>query len=106
MKSEILALCLIVGGFTYAFRVLPLRMDLSRLQPRGALSRFLAATGPAAIATLFALSLVSVLSPSLSHLLPAGAGVAAVVVLFALTRSVVLATLAGAAVYGAVFALV
>lgn len=106
MRGEILALCLIVGAFTYAFRVLPTRMDLSRLQPTGALSRFLAATGPAAIATLFVMSFVTTTNLSLPSLLPAGAGVGAVLAVFGVTRSVVAATLTGSIVYGAVFAVV
>ena len=93
MRAEILILALVVGGCTWAFRFFPTRADLSALPAGGWLSRFLAATGPAAIATLFTASV-----------LPLLAGTAAVVGLFALTRSVVGATLAGGLVYGLVFA--
>ena len=51
MRADILTLALIVGLFTWAFRFFPTRADISRLPHGGALSRFLAATGPAAIAT-------------------------------------------------------
>jgi branched-subunit amino acid transport protein len=101
MRSEILILCLIVGAFTWAFRYLPTRMDMSRLPESGPLSRFLSATGPAAIATLFVASALPMLSGGMP--LPLLAGTGAVVAIYALSRSVVGATMAGAAAYGAVF---
>ena len=50
MRAEILTLALIVGAFTWAFRYFPTRADLSAMPQGGPLSRFLGATGPAAIA--------------------------------------------------------
>lgn len=106
MRPEILTLCLIVGAFTYAFRVLPTRMDLSRIPATGALSRFLAATGPSAIATLFVVSFLSGTSAEGATLFPALAGAVAVLALFRASGSVVAATLAGSAAYGVVYLLI
>ena len=102
MRAEILILALVVGACTWAFRFFPTRADLSALPAGGRLSRFLAATGPAAIATLFTASALPLLQSGAP--LPLVAGTAAVLGLFALTRSVVAATLAGGLTYGLVFA--
>lgn len=100
MRAEILILALIVGVFTWAFRFFPTRADLSALPQGGRLSRFLAATGPAAIATLFTASALPYLQGDLP--LPAIIGTFAVLVVYAASRSVVGATMAGSAVYGLV----
>lgn len=104
MRGDLLTLALIVGAFTWAFRYLPTRADLSRIPTEGWLSRFLAATGPAAIATLFVASMLPMLPPQIAGMGPLASGVLVVGLVFALSRSVVGATVAGAAVYGAVFA--
>lgn len=98
MRAEIVTLALIVGAFTWAFRYLPTRADLSAMREGGALARFLAATGPAAIATLFTASVLPYLQGGVA--LPLILGTAAVIAVFALSRSVVGATMAGAAGYG------
>ena len=54
MRPDVLALILAVGASSWAFRALPFRLNLSGLAPGGHLGRLLAATGPAAIAALFA----------------------------------------------------
>jgi hypothetical protein len=77
-----------------------------RLAPGGRLERFLAATGPAAIGTLFVASILPLISPDLTTLLPGIGGTLAVVAVFLARRSVVAATLAGALVYGLAFWLV
>ena len=105
MRAEILSLALIVGACTYGFRFLPTRADLSGLKPGSVLSRFLAATGPAAIATLFVASILPMVQSDLWGQGPLAGGVLAILVCYAATRSVVSATLAGAAVYGGVFAI-
>lgn len=102
MRAEILLLALAVGACTWAFRVLPTRADLSALPQGGWLSRFLAATGPAAIATLFTASALPMVQGGAP--VPLLAGVAAVLAVFGLTRSVVGATLAGSAGYALAFA--
>jgi branched-subunit amino acid transport protein len=102
MRAEILTLALLVGAFTWAFRVLPTRADLSAMPEGGLLSRFLAATGPAAIATLFTASVLPMVQGGMP--VPLAGGTVAVLALFATTRSVVAATLAGSVAYGALFA--
>lgn len=106
MRVEILILALIVGAFTYSFRYLPMRINLMAIKPGGPLSRFLSSTGPAAIATLFVASILPALQSSLSGHAPLTFGIVAVLAAFAVTRSVVGATLAGALAYGAIFALI
>ena len=103
MRAEILILALIVGACTWAFRALPTRADLSALPERGLLSRLMAATGPAAIATLVAASALPLLSSGAP--VPLMAGTLAVLAVFAASRSVVGATMAGALAYGIAFAL-
>jgi len=102
MRLEILALMGCVGLCVWAFRVLPMRLDLARMPANGAQARFFAATGVAAIATLFVASMLPELAKG--RVLPAGLGSAAVLLVYWPSKSVVLSTLAGAAVYGAVFA--
>ena len=103
MRAEVIQLALIAGAFTWAFRYLPLRMDLSDLKPGGLMARFLAATGPAAIGTLFVAEVMPYLAGPLAPLL---AGVVAVVAVFYWTRSAVGATLAGSLAFGLITAIV
>lgn len=98
MRAEILTLALIVGAFTWAFRFFPTRADLTAIPTSGWLSRFLAATGPAAIATLFTASALPIVQGGLP--LPLAFGTVAVLGCFAATRSVVGSTMAGSAAYG------
>ena len=105
MSPDLLTMALIVGVFTWAFRFLPTRLDLSRLHPDGHLVRFLAATGPAAIATLVVASVWPMVSAALVEMVPLAAGVVSVVGVFRWRRSVVAATLAGSLAYGVTFAL-
>ena len=105
MRREVLLLALIVGVCTWGLRYFPLRADLQDLKPDGALARFLGATGPAAIATLFVAEVMPLVTFPLTGLVPLVAGVLAVAAVFVGARSVVLATLAGSAAYGIAFAL-
>ena len=105
MNHDLLTMALIVGVFTWAFRFLPTRLDLTKLHPDGHLVRFLAATGPAAIATLVVASVWPMVAVSQGKMVPLAVGVATVVVVFRWRRSVVLATLAGSLAYGVAFAL-
>lgn len=104
MRVEIVLLALVVGVCNWLFRYLPTRANLHALPPGAPLSRFLAATGPAAIGTLFVASVLPMVrvatGPSGAVL---GAGVGAVGLVFALTRSVAAATVAGAVTYGLAF---
>lgn len=105
MRSDVIALAVIVGACTWAFRYIPLRMDLSDVPPDGLLGRFLAATGPAAIGTLFVAEVLPYLHQPLSGQIPLGAGILVVIAVYAGTRSAVLATVMGALAYGVTTAL-
>lgn len=100
MVSEAAKLALIVGICTWAFRYLPLRARLQDVAPDGPLGRFLAATGPAAIATLFVAEAMPYFGHVEGRLVPLVAGVAAVVAVFRWRQSAVLSTLAGSVAYG------
>ena len=106
MRSEVLLLALVTGAFTWAFRYLPLKMDLSDLKPDSRFGRFLAATGPAAIGTLFVAELMPYLQQPLTDQGPLVAGTLAVLAVFAASRSAVLGTMAGALAFGVVSALI
>ena len=105
MNGDLVSLALIVGAANWAFRALPVLLLRRDLPPGGAMERFLAATGPAAIATLFTASVLPQLWPVPRDMLPLAAGIAATVLAFLPRRSVVMATLVGAAAYGLAFAL-
>lgn len=104
MSGEVLVLALIVGAANWGFRYLPIRFGLGAGAEDGLFARFLAAVGPAAIATLFVASALpfAVAGEGIAPL----AGTAGVVAVWVWRRSVVLATLAGAVVYAMAFALI
>jgi branched-subunit amino acid transport protein len=104
MRIELFLMALAVGAATYAFRVLPTRMARADLPEGGMLARFLASTGPAAIATLFTASVLPLVRDG-GLPLPLLMGTLAVGAAFILRKSVVLATLAGAMAYGTGFAM-
>ena len=100
MRVEVVTLALTVGALTWAFRTLPLRTALHAVRSDTVTGRFLAATGPAAIATLFVAALLPYVRRAGEGHLPLMAGVAGVLAVFFWRRSVVLATLAGSVVFG------
>ncbi len=100
MNLEVLTIALLAGAANWAFRVLPTLARTERLAPDSLLERFLAATGPAAIATLFVAAILPSLSLHLSQVLPVATGIVAVLTVYLAGRSVVLATLAGAVAHG------
>ncbi|MEY4982846.1 MAG: hypothetical protein RIR62_1112 [Pseudomonadota bacterium] len=104
MNPDILTLALIVGAANWIFRYGPMRLDLGARAETGPLARFLAATGPAAIATLVVASILPMAGDA-ARLLPLAAGTAAVLALWVWRRSVVISTLGGAVVYGLAVAL-
>ncbi|WP_284164656.1 AzlD domain-containing protein [Frigidibacter sp. SD6-1] len=107
MRLEVLALALIVGACNWAFRYVPTRANLHELPSGSPVTRFLAATGPAAIGTLFVASALPLVNDrSGPATLTLGTGVGAVLLIYAATRSVAVATLAGALAYGGAFWLV
>ncbi|MCD7058707.1 AzlD domain-containing protein [Pelagibacterium xiamenense] len=106
MNADLVIITLIVGIGTWVFRVLPTKIDLTAGRPGGPVSRFLAATGPAAIAALFAVSFLPMLEPDMTVLAPVAIGIAATVAGFAFRRDVALATVFGAIAYGLAYALI
>jgi hypothetical protein len=100
LNLNLFFMALLVGLCTWAFRYGPTRLNLKDMPEDGLLARFLAASGPAAIATLFVASALPVLRAGTEKALPLAAGTLGVLVVFYLRRSVVAATLAGAASYG------
>lgn len=103
MNPDLVILALMAGAANWAFRALPVLLMKREARPGGLAARFLAATGPAAIATLFVASVLPQLWPVPRDLWPLAAGVAATVLAFLPRRSVVAGTLAGAAGYAAAF---
>lgn len=106
MNWDLLAVACLAGAANWAFRAGPILLHSDRMGARGWLERFLSATGPAAIATLFTASILPALVPDPSSLVPVLAGTLAVLGTWLVRRSVVLATLAGALVHGIAFWLV
>ena len=102
MRAEIVVLMVAVGLSVWALRVLPIMLMRADMPKGGAMARFFAATGVAAIATLFAAGILPEFGNG--RIWPALAGSVAVVAVYWPSKSVVLATVAGAAVYGGVFA--
>lgn len=103
MNTDLMLMACAVGVATWAFRYGPTKLSLQDLPPDSLRARFIAATGPAAIATLFVASSLPVLSDGAGLAAPLLAGTLAVLGVFFWRRSVVAATLAGAAAYGAAF---
>ena len=101
MNQDLLIVALLAGAANWAFRALPILARTDKLASGGWLQRFLGATGPAAIATLFVAAILPALAPELLWLFPLVAGILGVTGTFYLAgRSVVLATLAGAFCHG------
>jgi Branched-chain amino acid transport protein (AzlD) len=106
MNTDLLLVAVMAGAANWAFRVLPTRMQLSDRPESSLLAQFLAATGPAAIATLFVASILPALTLVPRDLASFVFGTGAVLAVFFGTRSVVGATMAGSVAYGlAVWAL-
>lgn len=101
MNAELLTVALLAGAANWAFRALPVLLRTDRMAAGGWLERFLSATGPAAIATLFTASVLPAVIPDLARLLPLITGILTVLGAYVTTRSVVMATLAGAIAHGA-----
>lgn len=100
MNWDLLTVALLAGAANWAFRALPVITRSDRMAAGGWLERFLSATGPAAIATLFVAAILPALTPDLRALMPVIVGTLAVLATYAARRSVVLATLAGALAHG------
>lgn len=100
MNGDLLTIALLAGAANWAFRALPIIARTDRLATAGWLERGLAATGPAAIATLFVASLLPFATTDLRAVLPVISGTLAVICFYLARPSVVLATLSGAVLHG------
>jgi hypothetical protein len=100
MNAELLTVALLAGAANWAFRALPILFRTERLATSGWFGRFLEATGPAAISTLFVAAVLPLLIADVARLVPLVTGTLAVLAVHAARRSVVLATLAGALAHG------
>ncbi len=100
MNWELLTVAVMAGVANWCFRALPILARAGRATAGGALGRFLASTGPAAIGTLFVAAILPALTPDLARLLPVVVGTLAVLAVWFARKSVVLATLAGALAHG------
>lgn len=100
MSWELLTVALLAGVANWCFRALPILARTGRATAGGWLGRFLSATGPAAIGTLFVASILPSLTLDLGRLLPVIVGTLAVLAVWFVRKSVVLATLAGAFAHG------
>ncbi|WP_196259850.1 AzlD domain-containing protein [Pelagibacterium limicola] len=106
MNTDLLITALIVGIGTWLMRFLPTRIDTSAITPDGPVSRFLDATGPAAIAALCVASFLPMMEADWSALTMLAAGVAGTFLGFRLRRDISLACVCGAAAYGLAYWLV
>ena len=97
IQGHVFWLCLLMGLGTWALRYLPMLWG-QNIKTGGWVARLMSATGPAAIMTLFTASILPELTPPFTLQLPLG--VIGTILVFYLRRSVVAATLCGAATYG------
>lgn len=105
MNGDLVLMAVLAGAANWGFRVMPTLLLRREPRPGGAAARFLAATGPAAIATLVVASVLPQLWPAPRDLLPLALGTLATVAGFWPRRSVVAGTLCGALAYGLTVAL-
>lgn len=101
MNTGLIVMALLAGAANWAFRALPTLLLRREPRPGGLAARFLASTGPAAIATLFTASVLPQLYPIPREIAPLAIGTVATVLAFWPRRSVVAGTLVGAAAYAA-----
>lgn len=103
MNSDFLIVTLIVGIGTWALRYLPSRIDMSSVTPGGPVSRFLEATGPAAIAALCVAAFLPMVEADMVAMIKLAAGLAGTFLGFKLSRDMSVAAIAGAAGYALAF---
>ncbi|WP_410013753.1 L-valine transporter subunit YgaH [Sodalis sp. C49] len=109
MHTSVIIIGLVVGAANYLFRYLPLRFGGGRKSagPAGAWAgRLLDGIGLASICALLVVSSVPEVLRAPAKLLPTLAGFAVLAACFYRTRSIVIATLAGALCFGLVYKLV
>ena len=106
MSGGLVLMALFAGAANWAFRALPILLMRREARPGGRVARFLASTGPAAIATLVTASVLPQVYPVPRDVVALLVGMVATGLGFWPHRSVVAGTLLGAAGYAlAVWAL-
>jgi branched-subunit amino acid transport protein AzlD len=105
MSTTLVLVTVAVGLGTWLFRFLPTKLELAKDGSDSLLNRFFGSTGPAAIATMFVVSIVPTLRDDVATILPTLCATAAIAISFFWRRSVAIATLVGAGVYGVTFGL-
>jgi len=106
MSTDVILVCLLVGVVNYLFRYLPLRIGARRTSgglKSGPLSRVLDSIGIASICALLVVSGAPDVMRDPQRLLPSLAGFVLLTLIFWRTKSIIIATLTGAVVYGLVF---
>ncbi|MDF1896766.1 L-valine transporter subunit YgaH [Rahnella contaminans] len=106
MSTNVILVCLLVGAVNYLFRYLPLRMGArqkSGTLKSGPLSRVLDSIGIASICALLVVSSTPEILRDQQKLLPSLAGFVVLAIIFWRTKSIIMATLSGALVYGLAF---
>lgn len=103
MNADLLFVGLIVGVGTWAMRYLPTRIDVSSIRPGSPVSRFLDATGPAAIAALCVASFLPLIEADIKALAMLAAGLAGTYFGFRLGRDISVSSIGGALGYGLAF---
>ncbi|WJY15905.1 L-valine transporter subunit YgaH [Pectobacteriaceae bacterium CE90] len=106
MNTSILFIGLIVGTVNFLFRYLPLRLGASRVSSglqHGKTGLLLDSIGIASICALLVVSSVPDMLKQSEKVLPALAGFTILTLCFYTTRSIIIATLAGALCYGIAF---
>ncbi|TDS88819.1 branched-subunit amino acid transport protein AzlD [Rahnella sp. BIGb0236] len=105
MSTDVILVCLLVGTVNYLFRYLPLRLGARQKSglKSGPLSRVLDSIGIASICALLVVSSTPEILRDPQKLLPSLAGFVVLALIFWRTKSIIIATLTGAVVYGLVF---
>lgn len=105
MNLSVVIIGLVVGTANYVFRYLPLRLGAKRKSSAGAgvISVLLDAIGVASICALLVVSSVPEVMRDQAKLVPTLVGFAVLTACFYRTRSIVIATLAGALCFGLAF---
>lgn len=106
MNYALMITAIIVGIGTWAFRFIPLKLQIFKAEKDGPLNAFFSSTGPAAIATLFVASLLPIVGVETRENIALVLGCIAVVAAFFWKKDVAVSTILGAIVYGVVYAII
>ncbi|MBI6548390.1 L-valine transporter subunit YgaH [Xenorhabdus lircayensis] len=105
IDNKILFIGLVVGAANFLFRYLPLRLDANRLPSgkAGKMGIILDSIGIASICSLLIVSSIPDVMKEHPKIFPSLIGCLTICLFFYKTRSIIIATLSGAAVFGIIF---